>query len=297
MTSSHQSHHQDGGGSDRHAGPAGGIVAAAANRAGGQEQTQPGPTADDDERRGAAQPHRCNGNQDSRRHGSGGLGCTGAKAAVLPQFDALGVEGANQGRHGCPSHQAFLALESTDRVGRNLGILRQIIDRDLQVGAGRAKLRWGHFLCLKTNFTSCNQHRLPSYCVSDPNVVRTHKKVKGKRNATDTKHFGPNPHKGKATMTTTANHLRPHPDHMAAARSLARARFAYTYARRYPWTADREMESYRFWRRSADHWLTMAAFREPAGIQRWRRDIPSLSWEAELAIMLTRCSAACAGVE
>jgi len=92
--------------------------------------------------------------------------------------------------------------------------------------------------------------------------------------------------------------LAPNPDHMAAARALGRARFAYTYARRYPWTAEREMESYKFWRRSADHWMEMAAFREPAGQTRWRRDAPSLSWEAELAILLARSAAAAhAGVE
>lgn len=91
--------------------------------------------------------------------------------------------------------------------------------------------------------------------------------------------------------------LAPHPDHMSAARSFRLARNALNHARLCPWTAEREEETKRQWIESARHWQRMAEFAKQPNNERWAAKRPNLSWEAELAIMLTRYSAIAAEVE
>jgi hypothetical protein len=91
--------------------------------------------------------------------------------------------------------------------------------------------------------------------------------------------------------------LSPNPDHMSAARSFRLARNALNHARLCPWTREREEETARQWIESARHWQRMAAFAKEPKNERWAAKRPNLSWEAELAILLTRYSAISAEVE
>ena len=96
-------------------------------------------------------------------------------------------------------------------------------------------------------------------------------------------------------MSTT--NLAPNPDHMSAARSFRLARNALNHARMCPWTREREEETARQWIESGRHWQRMAEFAKEPRNERWAAKRPTLSWEAELAIMLTRYSAISAEVE
>lgn len=92
--------------------------------------------------------------------------------------------------------------------------------------------------------------------------------------------------------------LAPNPDHAAAARSFRMARNCLRHARLVPHTAERELVSARQWIESARYWQHMAGFASEPRNERWAAKRPNLSWECELAIMLTRCNATQnAGVE
>lgn len=91
-------------------------------------------------------------------------------------------------------------------------------------------------------------------------------------------------------------HLAPNSDHMAAARSFRFARNCLNHARLCPWTAEREEQSKRQWIESARYWQRQARFFKEN--QRWITQAPPLSWQVELALLLTRSGiAADAGVE
>jgi len=63
--------------------------------------------------------------------------------------------------------------------------------------------------------------------------------------------------------------LAPNPDHMAAALSYRRAANALRHARMVPHTAEREMESLRFWRESAEHHKSMAEYNASRPVRTW----------------------------
>lgn len=98
-------------------------------------------------------------------------------------------------------------------------------------------------------------------------------------------------------MTTIT--LATNPDHAAAALSYRRARNALIHAKLSPWTAERELESLRFWRGSAEHHRSMAKFNATQAVRTW--DFPT--WRDECEWLLrgngsrTGAKATLAGVE
>jgi hypothetical protein len=88
--------------------------------------------------------------------------------------------------------------------------------------------------------------------------------------------------------------LNPNPDHMAAALSYRRAANALRHARMVPHTAERELESLRFWKESAEHHKSMAAFNATRPVRTW--DFPT--WRDECNWLLrSSAKATLAGVE
>jgi hypothetical protein len=63
--------------------------------------------------------------------------------------------------------------------------------------------------------------------------------------------------------------LAPNPDHQAAALSYRRAANALRHARMVPHTAERELESLRFWKESAEHHKSMAAYNATRPVRTW----------------------------
>lgn len=87
--------------------------------------------------------------------------------------------------------------------------------------------------------------------------------------------------------------LAPNPDHLAAALSFRRARNALIHAKLSPWTRDRELDSLRFWRESAEHHRSMAAFNSTHAVRTW--DVPN--WREEVNWLMRSRAAVLAGVE
>lgn len=63
--------------------------------------------------------------------------------------------------------------------------------------------------------------------------------------------------------------LATNPDHAAAALSYRRARNAKLHALMMPHTAERELESLRFWKESAAHHKSMAEFNSTQAVRTW----------------------------
>jgi hypothetical protein len=63
--------------------------------------------------------------------------------------------------------------------------------------------------------------------------------------------------------------LAPNPDHQAAALSYRRARNALIHSKLSPWMAERELESLRFWRESAEHHKSMAEYNATRPVRTW----------------------------
>jgi hypothetical protein len=81
-------------------------------------------------------------------------------------------------------------------------------------------------------------------------------------------------------MTTN---LATNRDHLAAATSLRRARNALIHAKLSPHTAERELENVRFWRTSAAHHRSFAAFNTGRVVRTWAPCRPT--WEDELELL------------
>jgi hypothetical protein len=87
--------------------------------------------------------------------------------------------------------------------------------------------------------------------------------------------------------------LAPNPDHLSAATSYRRARNALVHAKLSPWNRDRELESARFWRQSAEHHKSMAAFNQnkPVRTIRFVRQWHFPTWEQELDLLFSNAPA------
>jgi hypothetical protein len=87
--------------------------------------------------------------------------------------------------------------------------------------------------------------------------------------------------------------LAPNTEHLAAATAYRRARNCILHAKLSPWTAERELDSARFWLQSAQHHKSMAdSVRfwspEPKLVRQWH--FPT--WEQELEFLFGSTAAA-----
>lgn len=89
--------------------------------------------------------------------------------------------------------------------------------------------------------------------------------------------------------------LAQNPDHAAASLSYRRAANARRHALMVPHTAEREMESVRFWKESAAAHRQMADFNSGRAVRTW--SFPQARTEAEFILMTMGASARLAGVE
>jgi hypothetical protein len=95
----------------------------------------------------------------------------------------------------------------------------------------------------------------------------------------------------KAKLSTNALHV-------SAADAYRRARNCIHHSRLSPHTAERELRSAAYWRQSAEFWRSQAALdAQPVTLPPVRKWAVSVSWEDEIALLLTSPAAIAAEVE
>jgi hypothetical protein len=251
------------------------------------------------------------------RHDLSGLLAAPHPVTVCKFNAKLAVRLGNPHGRVCRDFPVIVSLEPGNRVGGDLGEFRHFVQALVEQGAGGAALGGGNqdlhrrslLLCWSTHyapkiisgqrliFTNGNPYddvsavgAADTPSTSRQPTARYQQPIYGRISVMRQQRLD------VADMSTTFS-LSPNPDHMSAARSFRLARNALNHAKMCPWTREREEETKRQWIESARHWQRMAEFAKNPRNERWSLNRPNLSWEAELAILLTRYSAISAEVE